>query len=89
MYKKENNRPIHNFRSGKFRAAVWKNVSKKSGEEFLTVSLQKSQRDGMSGEYINVRVGNFFMNELSELIDVLVSANDTVQKSYLDKEVVE
>ncbi len=40
-----NNKPAHQIRSGVIRAAIWLNVSEKTGETWFTVTVTRSYRD--------------------------------------------
>lgn len=40
-----NNKPVHQIRLSVIRAAIWINVSEKSGETWFTVTVTRSYRD--------------------------------------------
>lgn len=40
-----NNKPVHQIRLSAIRAAIWINVSEKTGETWFTVTVTRSYRD--------------------------------------------
>lgn len=68
--------PEKRFNNGQIKATVWKNKSK-AGDEFRTVSLNKSYNK--NGEWKNTNSLN--AKEIEQAIDVLKQAQD-----YLDSD---
>ena len=66
--------PEKRFNVGLVKATVWKNVSK-AGDEFKTVSVNRSYKD-KEGNWKNT--GSFGVNDLDKLIQVLEQARDYI-----------